>query len=237
MFLVAIVRLAGTIGHEAAALAADFGTVAYDERMKLASGMPTVVLATADPARADAALVALRARGHTALVCRPSDVTAAEDMVSLRRFQLNDQALATPDAQLAWSEISVLVRATQRMRSETTAVVKEKKFDLTRAIATGGLVNRKTTTRNVTTRSEDSEQLLYVFRRDRGTPWLLRERGTSFAALGDRTMSTSVHNFPLAVDAIRLRTPQATFDDRLVSRKCAPEDLDLLAHLTAAGSG
>lgn len=249
MHAVAIIRLQSTVEREAEALAADLGTVSYEERLKLAAGLPSVVLLTPDATRAAALLDRVRGRGHVAVACATDDVVPQAQMISLRRFRLDDDALVAadrPDARLPWSDLAALIRATDRTRVESVDQVKDKRFDLGRALATGGLIRSRTTRREVTTRVDDSEQLLYLFRRSGQTPWILREQGTHYGALGAQLASTALPNFLATVERLRLMAPEARVDERLLSRRLprasAPlrggrvtsaNDLDLLAHLVA----
>ncbi len=236
MRVIAIARLGTPIEREAEALAADLGTLAYGERLKLSAGLPAIVLSTPDEARAESLLQNLRRRGHEAIACLASDVVPSGAMISLRRFRLDDDALVASDQaeeRLPWNDISALLRATQRTRTQTVDVVKEKKFDLPRALATGGLIRNRTTKREVSTRSEVIEPVLYLFRRSGKTPFILREQGTHYGALGSQLEPTAPRNFKLTVDHLRARAPLATFDERLLTRKCSPQELDLLAHLLA----
>ena len=231
--LIAITRLATSIEDEARALAADLGTLAYEERLKLAAGVPAIVLATADPARAQALAGKLAARGHAVHVCRPGDVVPADAMVSMRRFQLEPDALVAGDVRLPWADLAVLVRATHRRVTETAAATTEKKFSLGRTIATGGLSMRKTVTKDVVARSEQTEPVLYLFRRSGETPWLLREQSTHYGALGADVAPVAARNFALVIERLRAAAPHARYEDRLLARKVSPDDLDLLAHLVA----
>ena len=235
MNLVAITRLATPIELEARALAADLGTLAYEERQKLAAGVPAIVLSTPDADHAAALVAKLRARGHDAQICRASDVVAAGAMISMRRFRLDDDAIVAPDrdARLPWAGIATFVRATRRTRTEETAIVKHKKLDLGRAVVTGGLIMRSTSKTERVIHRDDSELVLYLFRGDGETPWLLTERGTHFRALGSDVATVAAKNFEVVVDQLRARAPHARFDDRLVARKAQVDDLDLLAHLIA----
>ena len=229
--LVAITALASPIEVEAKALAADLGTIAYEERLKLTAGLPAIVLATTDGDAAQALLAKLRARKHRALLCRASSVVPASAMVSLRRFQMDADALVAADDRLPWRDVSALIHARHHKQTETTETVTDKKFNLGRAVMTGGLVMRKTEKREVTTRTADTEHVLYVFRADGGTPWLLRELGTHFGALGAALEPTATRNFQIAVEQFRARAPQAKFDASLVHRPIT--DVDLYAHLIA----
>ena len=229
--VVAIVRLGTAVDVEARALAAELGTTAYDERLKLAAGVPAVVLTTPDEARANGLARGIVARGHAVHVMRTSDVVAADAMIAMRQFQLVAGGLASGAAQLPWTDVAVLVRATHRRVTETTSVTTEKKLAIGRAIATGGLAMSKKVKREVTTRSEDIEQVLYLFRASGATPWLLREHGTLYNALGTDLTPSALNNFALAVARFRASAPHARFDERLVARKPSADEVDLLAHL------
>ena len=231
--LVAITRLATAIEDEARALAADLGTLAYEERLKLAAGMPAIVLATAEAARAQALAGKLSARGHGVFACRAGDVVAAGAMVSMRRFQLEPDAIVAGDARLPWQDLALLVRATHRQVTEAAATTTEKKFSLGRTIATGGLSMRKTVTKDAIARTEQSEPVLYLFRASGETPWLLREQGTHYGALGADVAPVAARNFALVVERLRAAAPHARYEDRLLARKVSPDDLDVLAHVLA----
>lgn len=237
MHIIALTALATPVDAAASAVAAALGTTAYEERLKLAVGLPAVVVTTPDAARAAALGDALRAHGHGVLACTSADIVAAEEMVSLRRFALDDDALVAADRgeRLPWSDIAVLVRAFDCRRSESSTTVTEKKLDLVRIVASGGLVRNKTTKREVITRADDSEPVLFVFRRSGATPWILREQGTHYEALGARLSPTAAPNFLAAVAELRARAPHARYDERLVARRgiASSHDLDLLAHLIA----
>lgn len=229
---VAVSALATSVDAEAKALAADLGTLAYEERLKLAAGLPAIVLASVDGEVASALAGKLRARGHRVQLCRASEVVAAEAMVSLRRFRLDADGIDAGDARLSWGDISVFVHARQRRIVDSIEQVKDKKVALGRALLTGGLMMRKTTTREVVRRSEDYEQVLYLFRADGGTPWLLRERGTNYAGLGASLAPTAAASFAAAVDILRANASQARYDATLL-RRSAIEDVDLFAWLIA----
>ena len=249
-------RAAGeAIGREAVALAADLGTTAYEERLNLAAGLPAIILTTPDLERARALLARVRARGHVALACDSAQVVPSTAMVELKRFRFADDALVQEDPageRLPWSDVLALLRATHRTRTETQGAVAEKRFALGRALATGGLVLSKTVTHSTANAAQEQEPVLYLFRRSGGPPWLLRESGTHYTALGAAMAATSLPNFLATIDELRRRAPGATFDERLATLRKVPERIvlavsggtrtaalssdggvDLLAHLIA----
>ena len=234
-FIVAIAKLGGPIEVEAKALATDLGNTAYETKLKLTAGLPAVVLSTTDGDAATVLGAKLRARGHRALVVRSSSVIAASAMVRVRQFELDDDGINTEVDQLPWSDISALVRARSRSQHDTTEIVKEKKFDLGRAVASGGLVMRSTQKREVVTHHESSEQVLYMFRASGDTPWILRAQGTHFGGLGRTQQATANLNFGLACDQFVARATGARFDDSLL-RRPAINEVDLYAYLISLGA-
>jgi hypothetical protein len=163
-------------------------------------------------------------------------------MTSLREFQLAEDWL-TPQAgssdRIGYGDIAVLLRATHRTTAESVEKIKERKLRPVMALATGGLVLSKTTTREVVTRTEDSEQVLYMFRRSGASPWLLRERSAHYGGLGAALRPTSLENFSNTVERIRNSAPLAAYDERLVNSRPirgvanGVEATDILAHLLA----
>ncbi len=227
--IVAITRLATPLEVEAKALASDLGSTPYEVRLKLTAGLPAIVLSTVDDTAAANLLGKLRARGHQALLVHAGSIVAASEMIIMRSFELTPEALVQGDAELPWSEIRALVRARHLHQHDTTEKVKEKKFDLGRAVASGGLIMRKTTTRDVTTHHENTEQVLYIFHG--GTPWLLRQERANYSGLGPLLAATSILNFGIAVQEFRRRAPGAKFDDSLIRRPI--DDPDLFAELVS----
>lgn len=217
-FIVAIAKLAGSLETEAKALAADLGNTAYETKLKLTAGLPAIVWTTTDGDAATTLGAKLRARGHRALVVPSSAVLDASAMIRVRQFELDEDGINTELDQLPWSDISALVRARNRSQHSTTAVVKEKKFDLGRAVASGGLMMRKVHKRDVVTHHESSEQVLYMFRASGDTPWILREQGTNFRGLGSAQQTTANVNFGVACEQFKARATNARYDDSLLRR-------------------
>lgn len=245
MYVVAIAELHTPIEDEAKALAGDLSLTPYEVRLTLAAGLPAIVLTTAEQPRAVELLGKLRARNQGAIAIDDGRVFRRDSMIAMRRFRLEPEAIvageAPGDPRLPFSEILALLRGQVRSAIETTTEVKEKKLAMGRALMTGGLSVSKTETKKVTTREEDREQVLYVFRRGGATPWLLSESHAQYQdALKDRLAPTRKENFQRAVALLRERAPSALYDERLVKGNHAPGakreeggDTDLYAHLIA----
>jgi hypothetical protein len=253
--VVALVELAGPAEAEAAALAADLGTTAYEERLKLATGLPVIVLRSAEAEPAEALLAKMRTRGHGVIGCDASDVVPASAMVPMRRFAFEPDALSLPDvpgARLPWDDVLALFRAMHTTHTETRTVTKARKFSAGQALLTGGLVMTKTVASEERSESTERDQVLYVFRAGGETPWILRERGAQYTGLGAEIQPSSAQNFLTTIARLRKAAPGAVYDERLMSPRNAPirasragtrsneshvqssgGGVDLLAHLLA----
>jgi len=243
MELVAIAELRGSVDAAAGPLGAALGTTAYELRLVLNAGFPAVVLATVDPARAQAAASAIAKSGHVPVTCDRANVVPNARMTELRAFQMDASALrpdADSKARLRYDDIGALLRATHRSTTETTEKVTERKFQPGMAALTGGLVMTKKVSREVTTRATQHEQVLYIFPRNGAPAWILRERGAHYGTLGPDMRPSSIENFQTAIRILRERAPHAAYDERLMSGRPirgvaeGADAADLLAHLLAA---
>jgi hypothetical protein len=250
--VVAIVALATPPEAEAAALAADLGTTAYEVLLGLRGGLPAVVLTTTDAGRAATVTEQIRARGHRALACDTATVIPHAAMISMRRFRLGPEAVTLADQpaeRLPYADVLALVRATHRRRVDVVSETTERKLRPGMALATGGLVLSKKVTRRETTTTDERRQVLYVFRRGGHTPWLLEEEGTHWDGLGAERAPAAITNFLTTIGHLRARAPGVAYDERLVAPRKVPEritqsgaqrtevsaadGIDLLAHLLA----
>jgi hypothetical protein len=225
MQVVAITQLAGSVDSEASALASELGLTAYETRLLLAAGTPTLVR-RADGPTAAALASRLRARGHGVVVCDGSDVTPSSEMIDMRRLRLGPGGVSLDDRAgdaLPFDDVLALLPARHRHHTETSTATIERKFSASRALISGGLVTTTTVKSEAHHATDRSDQVLYVVRRSGATPWILREHGSHWSGLGRPLAASSIENFRVAVALLRERAPGAVYDDRLLSRKASPE--------------
>jgi hypothetical protein len=242
VFVVAIAELRGAIDATLKELAADLGTTPYELRLIVNGGVPAVVLVTADAEKAELARAAIARHKHVPVSVDSRTVVASGDMTELVRFVLGSNGVVADErsgVELPFADIGALVRALHRGTTTTTEQVKERKLRPVMAIATGGMVMSKKTTREVTRHEEHREQVLYVFRRSGEAPWILRERGALYGGLGADTGPTAFENFQTTIRKLRERAPSAAYDERLMTARTirgvaqGSEATDLLAYLIA----
>jgi hypothetical protein len=243
MFLVAIAELGGSVDAAIGPLAPELNTTAYELRLLLNAGFPAVVLATVDEARAAAAKASIARLGHVAVSCDRGALVKSRDMTALVGFAFTPSGLIADERdgeELPFDDIGALLRGSQRSTTETTEEIKERKLRPVMAVATGGLIMSKKTTREVTHVTEEREQVLYLFRRSGAAPWILRERQARYGGLGKELGPASSGNFMTLLKRLRAAAPHAPYDERLMSGRPirgvaeGGEATDLLAYLLAA---
>jgi hypothetical protein len=220
MYVVAIAAL-GTPDADLRPLAADLGTTLYELRLVLNAGLPAVVLLTMDDAASANAAGAIERHGHRALRADRRQLASSQTMTSILDVAFDPNELRAGNARddrLPYADVVALVRATQRSEQTLVREEKERKLRPGMAIATGGLVLSKTTTRQVVTHTDAREQVLYVFTRG-GAPWILREQAARYAGLGAELAPSSLVNFETALRKLRERAPGAVYDARLMNAR------------------
>lgn len=237
VFLVALAELVGTIEDEAPHLARDLGIALYEARLLLAGERPKVLLRAPDEARAREVLQKLHARRHGVIACDSKAIVALDDMVQVEQFRLTDTAMVLPDGRdLVFTDTLAILRAVRGEHTTTKVVVTEKKFAMGRALASGGLLMSKKTTRQESKTHEHREQVLFLFRKAGGA-WVVRESVTSFEGMAAQMAPSVAENFVRLIAELRRRAPEAVFDDRLTRFHTADAQassrLDEQAHLLA----
>lgn len=224
MFVVALMELCTTIEAEAAAIAADLGTTAYEERLKLAGGLPAIVLTCAEKGPAQVLGGKMRARGQGVLAVDTTRVPTSADMVSMRRFAFEPDGLLLRDtgARLPYVDLLALVRAVHRTHMEIRTETYERRPSPGAAVLTGGLVLTKMVARVKTSIAGDHTSLLYLFRASGQIPWILHEATADYAALGGDLAPSSTQNFLTTIARLRAAAPAAVYDERLAQAGTTP---------------
>lgn len=242
MFVVALLSLSTSADAETIALAAELGLTPYEAGQLVRGALPSVVLRTADGAKAEAIATAMRKRGQTAMACDLAQVLASEAMHTLRGFRLEADALVSEhqngtEERLPWSEVRCAVKAVHHVSAQSVQVTHERKFDLGRAVLTQGLMVTKNSVREAATQVAQREPVLYLFRSG-GTPWLLAESQGRYGGLGALVRPTRLENFNTLLRLIRERVPRVPWDERLVSLRPRAETMssDFRGHQTGTST-
>lgn len=228
MHVVFVSHLARPSVTEAAAVAKLVGTTEYEARVALATTPPAIVMTTRDRDRADAAVSAMRARGHGVYAFDDATVIPTTRMKRMDDFRLDtDGVRRTADGDLLpYGDVFAILRAQHEQTREI-----ENAFDRRRHF-------------DNTIRLQQFEQVAYFFRRSGDTPWILRAHHSTFSGLGTERTSIAYQNFQRTLARLREQAPTAVYDDRLVRRtvplrstlvlpESSRDGVDLLAHLLA----
>jgi hypothetical protein len=257
VYIVALMALRTSVEEEAPLLAADLGSTAYETALILRAPTPIPLLRTADRARALDLLAKLRARGHDAVACDAAAVVPASSMMHVRSFRFEPEGLVVgahghvDEERAPWGDVLAFVRATHRTRTEHTEKTDERKLSIGRAAMSGGLLMTKTVSKTTTQRTEEREQVLYVFRRG-GSPLLVSQSHARYERLGAELRPSQLENFTTLVRLLREHAPGAAYDERLLAPRpqvdsvraggggrvsaSSSDGVDLLAHLIALAS-
>ena len=218
MKLVAIVRTPARADEAARAVAAATGLTLAEARMRLAPE-PPALLARLEPAEANALVAALRKAGLAALAVDarcPTD----KDRTIAHAFDLDDRrGTFTPrfgdSVVVEWPDVVALLRGLRASRSEVERTEQAKRLSVGSAVATGGLVMTRSSTKTVRSSEEASEQVIFVFSRA-GRAVTLAEGELEFTCLGTRMQPSSTANMAELGRMLRERAKGAFYDERLL---------------------
>lgn len=224
MFLVAVTRWGSDIGPQLPALAEQLGVFAYDLRMRLAGPLPVIVARFAEGPAASSLMATLRGWGHGAVGCDLDKVPSAASMHQPRRFEFTDDLLRTRDraqveAEVRAAEVYALIHALVLTDHQQTQERTTKKFSASRAVLTGGMAVTKKTSSTARMTESESEERIYVFRRDFTGPMIFCQRELDYAGLGDAKGHSSHESFAALTRRLREFCPAARYDDQLRSSR------------------
>jgi hypothetical protein len=219
IFVVALTKWANPPAEELQALAQMLGVAAYDLRLRVMGPLPVVLARGLAGDAARELLASLRGRGHGAVACELSSVMSSESMIEPRDFRLDKSAFVVlgPQAcELPYDEIVALLPATHTVSESQSTTKTKKKFSISRAALSGGLVSSRKVSKEIRSHTEEREQVLYVFGRSASRRIILRETRLRYTGLGDLMCATRGENFTALATILKARATGAFIDNRLV---------------------
>lgn len=218
MKLVAIVQAPERIEDAAAALAAATGLTLAESRMRLAPEPPALV-ARLEAGPAEALVASLRKAGLSALAIDARVPTDADRTIGLRVAFTPEGVNITPrsgDAmQVAWSDLLAVLRGSRESRTEADRTEKSKSLSVGMAVATGGLIMTRTSTKHVHSSDTTFQQVILLYARD-GRAAALAEGQVDFSCLGADLQPSSTANMNTLSRRFRELAKGAFHDDRLL---------------------
>jgi len=218
MKLVAVVRKPAQPDEAVRALAEAAGLAPAEARMRLAPE-PPAFLARMEPEAASRLVVSLRRAGLAALAI-DAEVPGDEVRTVARAFSFEAAGVtfaprAGEPVRIAFPDVLAILRGTRSSRVEVERAEKSKGFSAATALATGGLVLRRTSTKTVRSSEERSEQVIFVFPRD-GRAVVLSESEVDFSCLGPGMQPSSTGNMAELARRLREKATGAFYDERLL---------------------
>ena len=223
MYFLAIHNLPEDRAAFAPALASALGITPYEAGVSLrVSGSGHLVIATfGERSAAGEAIRKLEASGLTTVMVSDEDIAGAQKEFPVRTFRFNDRTLHAESRQqetlaLDYQAIFLIIRGTGIKQETSTETTKERKFDIGKAVLSGGLIMSKTVKTTEQKITEEREGFLFVYA-EGVQPLVFREGALDYSSLGPALQPSRTANFTALLAEIRRRSPQARFDDRLTT--------------------
>jgi hypothetical protein len=224
MHIVAIYNLPEKKEPLAETLATALGATVYEalSRLRPPGQGPLVVAVSAALGQAEGLLTRLKASGFDAALLKDDEIETEAVRFVVRKFRLGGDALIAESAAeeslaLAYSSIELIIRGTAIAQTTVTETVKEKKFDPGMALLTSGLKMTKTTEKVLENTIQTREGFFHLYAGDQ-QKLVFRESGLLYNSLGTALQPTRQANFAYLLAELRRRSPDAFYDDRLLSR-------------------
>lgn len=224
MYFLAIHNLPEDRAVFAPALASALGITAYEAsvRLRISGSGPLVIATFGERPAADEASRKLKASGLTTVMISSEEASSSQREFPVRTFRFNSRTLHVESRQketlaVDYQKIFLIIRGTGMKQGTTTEITKERKFDLGKAVLSGGLVISKTVKTTEQKITEEREGFLFVYAYG-VLPLVFREGALDYSSLGLALQPSRAANFTALLAELRRRAPQACFDDRLTTR-------------------
>jgi hypothetical protein len=140
----------------------------------------------------------------------------------VRTFRFNGHTLHAESRQketlaVDYQKIFLIIRGMGTKQETSTETTKERKFDLGKAVLSGGLTISKTVKTTEQKITEEREGFLFVYA-EGVLPLVFREGALDYSSLGPALQPSRTANFTALLAELRRRSSQARFDDRLTTR-------------------
>ena len=224
MHIVAVHRLTGATDQLARELAAVLGCTPYEARARVLAptGGPVVVASFAAGEPATACAARLREAGFVPLMVTTDEVENDGGRCLVRQvcFDTDRLQIVTRDNArfaLPFAEVALLLCGTGIVSRSEVETKTEKKFDIGRAVVSGGLMMRKKTTTVTEQVSQERQPFCHLYLPGQ-PPVALRQGELDYSTLGADRQLTREANFNWICAELRRRCPAARWDERLKTR-------------------
>jgi hypothetical protein len=212
--------------------------------MRVAGSLPRVVVTHAERHVAERERAALGEAGVRAVVIDCEAIEREHERFAVRQFGFSPTGLQLRAAdgqelEVAYAQITALVRGYAVERAVATTVTKQRKFSATRALVSGGLVTSKKVEKRTTTKTETRSEFVFVYAPPEPTLALYKS-SLDFSGLGQAMQPSGAANFARLVAELRARAPAAGYEEQLASHAGQAHvlggTLDVASHLDLAAA-
>jgi hypothetical protein len=193
---------------------------AADLRYRLQGTLPRVLLSHADGDQLAAVAERLEPLGFLTLVCDPRLAPTDADRLVARGLRVQPDGWIVLDGAGAehpcsWDAIEMIQRAVRVTTQITKEKTVERKFDVTRAVLSSGLLLTRKEEKVIVRTTEAAEPFALVQRNDGESDIILYERRIDYRFLGGDMQPSSRPNLEMTVRRLRAAAPGAAYDERV----------------------
>jgi len=224
MYFLSIHNLPENRAAFAPALASALGITSYEAsiRLRVSGSGPFVIATFGERAAADEANRKLKASRLSTVMLSDEEAASSQKGFSARTFRFNEHTLQAESRQketlaVDYQKIFLIIRGMGIKQEISTETTKERKFNLGKAVLSGGLIISKTVKTTEQKITEEREGFLFVYA-DGALPLVFKEGALDYSSLGPALQPSRTANFTALLAELRRRAPQARFDDRLTTR-------------------
>jgi hypothetical protein len=225
VYVVAIHYAPGAGEALAGPLAEALDMTAYETRARLSDpeGGPAVVARYGEIEPAWACAGRLRANGIPPILLTPDDVETDARRFLARGFHLGDQALTATSrrgetAEIAYGDLRLFLRGVRIDEQTDVKTTEQRKFSMTRALLTQGLMMTKTVRKTEKVTSSEREEFFHLYAPGR-PPLVFRSGALDYRSFGSALQPSVAANFTHLVEKMRQTLPQTRYNERLANRQ------------------
>jgi hypothetical protein len=214
-------------GGEALAgpLAEALDKTAYEVRARLSDpeGGPAVVARYGEIEPAWACAGRLRANGISPILLTEEDLETDARRFLVRGFELGGQGITATSrrgdtTQIAYQDLDLFLRGVRVDERTELKTTEQRKFSLSRAVMTQGLMMTKTVRQTDKVASVEREEFFHLYA-DGRPPLVFRSGALDYRSFGAALQPSVQANFTHLVERMRQAFPNARYSERLANRQ------------------
>ena len=209
----------------AAPLAEALDKTGYEVRARLSDpeGGPAVVARYGEIEPAWACAGRLRANGISPILLTEEDLETDARRFLVRGFELGGQGIKATSrrgdtSEVAYRDLDLFLRGVRIDERTELKTTEQRKFSLSRALVTQGLMMSKTVRKTDKVTSVEREEFFHLYAAGR-PPLVFRSGALDYRSFGETLQPSVQANFTQLVERMRQAFPQVPYNERLANRQ------------------